>query len=981
MSDEEPPSTGERGPGTATGPDRILLLVQGQRNRDLLVDLLGDYEVVVAPPEADEPLPNFDLCIVGEATYRTVAETLESRKESAGERYLPVLLLVGAREGRDVSQPLHGAADDTLSVPTTEAVVESRVESLLRTRRQSLQLALYRRAMDDATVGISITDAADDQALTYVNDAYVEMTGYDREEVLGRNCRFLQGEATESEPVQRLREAIDAGEAVSVELRNYRNDGTEFWNHLEISPVYDDTGELTHYIGFQSDVTARKRAEERLREETETLEGLFETSPTGIAVIDADGRIVRANAAAEDVLGLERSDVVGRAFDEPSWEVVGESGEPLDSADLPFERVMATGDTVRGVEHGIAESGETRWLSINAAPLTGESGERIGVISTIEDITERRAQERELEQLVDFLDQMQVIADVGGWEVDVDVGEVEHTERLAELLGVWPRTELDLEEAFDLYHPDDEVDVRDAFERLVATGEPQELDCRIQTASGETRWVHVRGEPHQSESSVYRGTVQDITDRRERERNLEETKDLLESVFDASPIGILAVDVDGITRLWSEGCERIFGWSEEEALGEQLPNVQAEKQAEFDELRTEVIEGKQPVVGYETVRQRKDGSLVDVALTTAPMRDSDGEVTGVVGLLEDLTDQKQRQEELERYERIVETTSDLIYTLDEDLTFESSNPATADFLGQSADTIVGEHLSVVFGKEHTRVLTDAILDLLAEQATEKTVETILVDCDGRERQYQTTVSVRPSDRQIGEVVCVGRDITELQERDRRLSVFDRVLRHNLRNKMHVVQAWAERLEEDRTDVTVGDAAGNILKASDELLALAEQVRKFETVLDPGATDVVTTIDVAECVEEVASEAELSYPAASISVETPSVAEAAVHEAFELAVNELVDNAVKHTGERPSVQISVVVDDESDAVLVRVADDGPGIPTLERQSVTAGKESPLQHTNGLGLWFVRWIATNSGGSMRITDDEPTGAVVELRFSRE
>jgi PAS domain S-box-containing protein len=979
MSDEGSLFGAESAPETAASPDRILLLVRGERDRELLAGLLDEYEVVEAPLEA-ETLPEFDLCIVDAVNYRTFGDTLAERKAAAGGRYLPVLLLVGEREEHETGRRLRGVVDDTLRIPATEAVVRSRVESLLQTRRQSLQLALYRRAMDEATTGITIADADGDQPLTYVNDAFVELTGYDREAALGRNCRFLQGEGTDPEPVQRLHDAIAAGEAVSAELRNYREDGTEFWNQLEISPVRDERGELTHFVGFQTDVTARREAEERLREETETLERLLETSPVGITVLDADGQIVRANRAAEEVLGLERSDVVGRLFDEPTWEIVGEDGGPVDSEDLPFSRVMATGETVRGYEHGIAEGGETRWLSINAAPLTDESGERIGVVATVEDVTERRAQEQELERLVDLLNQTQAIADVGGWEIDLEAGEAEFTRGLGELLGVWPRTEFDLDEAFGFFHPDDEPAVRDVFERLVTTGEPQEVDCRVETTSGETRWVHVRGKALQSEAAVYRGTVQDVTDRRERERELKETKELLQSVFDSSPIGILAVDEEGITQLWSDGCEDIFGWSEAEALGEPLPNVQEAKRQEFDKLRNEVIEGEEPVEGFETVRQCKDGSLVDVALTTAPLRDSDGEVIGVVGLLKDISDRKERQQELERYERIVETTNDLIYTLDEDLTFTSFNPATAAFVERSEDTLVGEHLSSAFGGEHTEALADATTRLLAEEATETTVETTLVDRRGEERQFQTTISVRPSDRQVGELVCVGRDITDLQERERRLSVFDRVLRHNLRNKMNIVQAWSEMLTDDPTEETVSDAARAITEASDELLALAQSVREFDSVLDAGATDLVATTDVAEHVREVASEARLSYPAASISVTTPDSVAARAHEAFELAVNELVDNAVKHGGEQPSVHLSVTVDDESDTVVVRVADDGPGIPPLERRSVTAGEESPLQHTNGLGLWFVRWMATNSGGSMRIEDNDPTGAVVELRLPK-
>ena len=96
------------------------------------------------------------------------------------------------------------------------------------------------------------------------------------EEAAGRNCRFLQGPGTDPETIQRLRRALDEGTACSVDIRNYRKDGTPFWNRLSITPVRDADGELTHYVGVQSDITARKQAEEDLaranRRMTQSLE-------------------------------------------------------------------------------------------------------------------------------------------------------------------------------------------------------------------------------------------------------------------------------------------------------------------------------------------------------------------------------------------------------------------------------------------------------------------------------------------------------------------------------------------------------------------------------------------------------------------------------------------------------------------------------------------------------------------------------------
>jgi len=132
--------------------------------------------------------------------------------------------------------------------------------------------ALKERAMDEAPVGITIADARrEDMPLIYVNEAFERLTGYDRSAALGRNCRFLQGPATASEPVDRFRAAIGAGEPASEELVNYRKDGRAFWNRVDLAPVYDGDG-LAYYVGFQTDITDRKRAESAARRRAEALE-------------------------------------------------------------------------------------------------------------------------------------------------------------------------------------------------------------------------------------------------------------------------------------------------------------------------------------------------------------------------------------------------------------------------------------------------------------------------------------------------------------------------------------------------------------------------------------------------------------------------------------------------------------------------------------------------------------------------------------
>ncbi|QSG04494.1 bacterio-opsin activator domain-containing protein [Halapricum desulfuricans] len=136
---------------------------------------------------------------------------------------------------------------------------------------------LKERAMDEAPVGMTIADATlPDEPLIYVNDAFERITGYSKQETVGVNCRFLQGPDTDIEKTHEIRDALDAGESVSVEMRNYHKDGSEFWNELKITPIRDDEGEITNFVAFQQDVTGRKEAELQLERERERLQRLLD---------------------------------------------------------------------------------------------------------------------------------------------------------------------------------------------------------------------------------------------------------------------------------------------------------------------------------------------------------------------------------------------------------------------------------------------------------------------------------------------------------------------------------------------------------------------------------------------------------------------------------------------------------------------------------------------------------------------------------
>ena len=218
------------------------------------------------------------------------------------------------------------------------------VAATLDSRRMRAQLELKDRALSSTAEGITIADARlPDNPLIYANAGFERLTGYSVAEVIGRNCRFLQGSGTDSEALEQLRTAIKQQRTVTVTLLNYRKDGSPFWNRLSITPVRDVAGAVTHFIGVQSDVTEEKQAKDALQQANEQLE--------------AASRVMRRDLAAaaevqRSLLPLEMPHVAGMQFAYKFWPCADVGGDCLN--------VLALDDRHLGVHildvsgHGVA---------------------------------------------------------------------------------------------------------------------------------------------------------------------------------------------------------------------------------------------------------------------------------------------------------------------------------------------------------------------------------------------------------------------------------------------------------------------------------------------------------------------------------------------------------------------------------------------------------------------------------------------------
>lgn len=255
---------------------------------------------------------------------------------------------------------------------------------------------LLDRAVAASSNGVVITDPKlPDNPIVYVNPAFERISGYTVEETIGRNCRFLQGEERDQPVLEELRAALGEERECRVVLRNYRRDGTPFWNELYVSPVHDDEGRLTNFVGIQNDITERRRIEEVLRESEERFRATFEHAAVGAAQVGIDGRWLRVNRRLCEIVGYSEDELRARTFQEIT--------HPDDlEEDLELTRKMLAGElqTYTLEKRYIRKDGSGVWVNLTVSLVRDASGEPGYFIAVVEDISERKKAEEERDMLL-----------------------------------------------------------------------------------------------------------------------------------------------------------------------------------------------------------------------------------------------------------------------------------------------------------------------------------------------------------------------------------------------------------------------------------------------------------------------------------------------------------------------------------------------------------------------------------------------------
>ncbi|WP_227134704.1 sensor histidine kinase [Halorubellus salinus] len=294
-------------------------------------------------------------------------------------------------------------------------------------------------------------------------------------------------------------------------------------------------------------------------------------------------------------------------------------------------------------------------------------------------------------------------------------------------------------------------------------------------------------------------------------------------------------------------------------------------------------------------------------------------------------------------------TDDLMFVVDSDDRIVELNETAVRALSRTRTSAIGSSVAALLGQDSEQL---------------RDVETVTVQTTEGRRQYDPQVSTVSDhyDNDIGATISL-RDVTERELREQRLAVLNRVLRHNLRNEVDVVKSHAEAL------AGRGEAVSSIIDAADTIAALGQRAHRIDQYVSESTGDV--TVDLDALTRSVLDSIDVDETAVSVSVDCPADATVTTDRRAVIgALESALDNAVSYA----ESTVTVTLDPQPDGCVVRVVDDGPGIPDWELASLDAGTESSLQHSTGLGLWQLKWAVTILNGDLSF--DTTDGTTVQL-----
>jgi PAS domain S-box-containing protein len=873
-----------------------------------------------------------------------------------------------------------------------EAALTSAFEELAKSEAEL-------RTIIDAIPQLIVSLRADGTFLS-ANRAVLDYTGLTKEEV--RTESF--GDVFHPKDTERLRDqrvlAISKGVPFEYERRVRRKDGQYRWFLIQYNPLRDQRGEVIRWYAAGTDIDDRKRAEDALRSNEESLRLTIDSIP---------GFVSTANAAGEvEFLNRQVLEYFGKTTDEMKQWATGDAVHPDDLPGMvgAYRHAIETGQPLDIENRSRRADGVYRWFHVRARPQRDAEDRIVRWYTLVTDIDERKKAEEKVRRSEEYLTEAQHLSRTGSFGCNVSSGEMFWSDETFRIFGYDRATKPAVEAILERAHPEDKARVQEQILRATREGKDCDLEYRVLLPDDSVKHVHVVAHASKDELGGFEfvGAVMDVTAAKEAEERIRRDERELATTIETIPALVLSFLPDGTVDFVSHRWLDYVGLSREEMFPTKQPLSRtlggAWKSTNHPDDLDRAVNKWQAALAtgepleLETRYRRADGQYRWFLVRSVPLRDEIGRIVKWYATFTDIDDRKQAEEKRRRSERelrlIFETIPAMVYTMNADGDVELVNERLLTFLGTKT-LAFNEWSNFIHADDRARVLE--VWKSTTEARESYDVELRLRRSDGVHRWFNSRgTPMRDAEGHVVRWYALLTDIDDrksaedaLRSTQTRLSRARQVatvaelsasIAHEINQPLasvvtnaHASQTW---LSHDPPNVE--RAQTTLERIIRDGHSAAEVVRRIRALFKEAAP-VKELLDMNQIVAEVLRVLSDELRENSIVVETELAADlpriAGDHIQIQQTVINLVHNATEAMAGLTDRPKSLVLKSQrlGDELLIEVRDHGVGVtdPALVFEPFFTTKESGM----GMGLSISRSIVEAHGGRIWATANQDAG----------
>ncbi len=841
-----------------------------------------------------------------------------------------------------------------------EKVVQCNIRDVTERKKREEELQRERKRfrkifnnVNDAIYLHELTEEGMPGEFVEVNDVASEMLGYSREELLEMSPRDIDSSENSGKLSEIMEELLEDGNA-RFEMKHRAKNGTEIPVEIH-SHLFELEGE-EKVLSVARDISERKEMENELKESEREKSLILDSASEIIAYHDTDHKLIWANQAFAESTGETVDDVKGRKC----YDIWLGRENPCDGC--PVDAALESGEPAEGE---MSPPGEKNHWLIRGSPVRDEDGNIIGAIETASDITERKRSEERLAR-------SQKLANVGSWEIELETGELTWSEETYRIFGVPVGESINYDEFLELIHPDDRDYVDEKWSEALETGN-YDIEHRI-VVDGETKWVREKADiilDEEGEPVEAIGSVQDITEHKKKEERIEQSREEYKELIDGMNDTAWVIGLDGSFLEVNEAAIEKLGYSREELLSMKPHDIDAE--LDPDEI-TKLIETmpEDEVQVFETAHETKSGEKIPVEISSSLITYK-GE-TAILSIARDITERKKVEERLRFQANLLDQVENAVIATDPAGEITYWNEKAEELYGWESEEVLGENIMDVTPSLAGKEQAEDIMSTL-RNGEKWSGEFMVERKDGTE--FPAIVTDAPIFDEEGDmigIVGVSTDISERKEIEDREDFLHSLLRHDLRNKVQIVQGYLELMEDYDLPEEARDHLSKAERGMSEGVEIIEKVRSLRRAQEEEVREISISSAVQSAVDQCESMAEEVN--IEISVECPEDYRVKGGELLDRVFYNILENSIQHS--RGS-KIRIRTESTAEEITCTVEDDGTGISDDKKGEIfDRGYTTDDERGTGLGLFLVKTLLDIYGGSIEVKDSELGGARFDVRL---